>query len=201
MSILQRYHSKDAKTYRDSPYGMVQHDYSVVTQQSRWETADDFHQLAETNAFWSLNFFWVWFIGVYLLFGVCCPNLSRFFKLVEFVLSFCIAFIYSPKETAEVIARWCIRTDLWIYGAISLGFSIGMLYCLAQMQSDRNSMRAVLGEDYVGEQWGFGQIISLFLWTQVLWGVGKWFYFSAKRTKPQRKCCLSLDYILNSSLR
>jgi hypothetical protein len=76
-----------------------------------------------------------------------------------------------------------------------------MLNCLAQMQSDRNYMRAVLGEDYVDEQWGFGQIISLFLWTQILWGVGKWFYFSPKRIKPQRKRYLSLAYILDSLLR
>jgi hypothetical protein len=46
---------------------------------------------------------------------------------------------------------------------VTLSFSIGMLYCLIVMQAKRNAMRAVAGPAYQDDNWGFGQILSVFV--------------------------------------
>ncbi|KAH6716409.1 hypothetical protein BKA61DRAFT_655178 [Leptodontidium sp. MPI-SDFR-AT-0119] len=84
--------------------------------------------------------------------------------------------------------KWLIEVNLshvppgW-FAAISLGTSVGMLYCLVQMQIDRNLMRDVIGEAYIDDQWGFGQILSVFLWTQILWLISEWIFSTVKRVR------------------
>lgn len=86
--------------------------------------------------------------------------------------------------------KWLIEVNLshvppgW-FAAISLGTSVGMLYCLVQMQIDRNLMRDVIGEAYIDDQWGFGQILSVFLWTQILWLISEWIFSTVKRVRGE----------------
>ncbi|KAH6690198.1 hypothetical protein BKA61DRAFT_625790 [Leptodontidium sp. MPI-SDFR-AT-0119] len=105
------------------------------------------------------------------------------------------ACIFQPKETlgmvGDAVKRYSEIHPLAM-AVPPLGFSIGMIYCLAQMQFDRNEMKAVLGRDYVDSQWGFGQIISLFLWAQVLYGVCGWILSLVKRVRFASKCWLCL---------
>ncbi|KAK4108307.1 hypothetical protein N656DRAFT_435858 [Canariomyces notabilis] len=50
----------------------------------------------------------------------------------------------------------------------SLGFWIGITYCLAQLDQKRNLLGSVLGEEYGGSQWGFGQVLAVFAWMPLL---------------------------------
>ena len=59
---------------------------------------------------------------------------------------------FSTWETMRSVVKRYTQIHPIAFGVLSLGFSIGMLYCLAQMQLDRNSMKAVLGQDYVDSQ-------------------------------------------------
>ncbi|KZP25982.1 hypothetical protein FIBSPDRAFT_1041064 [Athelia psychrophila] len=49
-------------------------------------------------------------------------------------------------------------------GLVSLGLSIGMLVELARMEQARTVMQNITGSDFADNEWGFGQIVSLFLW-------------------------------------
>jgi hypothetical protein len=50
----------------------------------------------------------------------------------------------------------------------SLGFWIGITYCLAQLDQKRNLLGSVLGEEYGDSQWGFGQVLAVFAWMPLL---------------------------------
>ncbi|KAH9216137.1 hypothetical protein DL95DRAFT_498407 [Leptodontidium sp. 2 PMI_412] len=58
-----------------------------------------------------------------------------------------------------------------------------LVLLLLQMHIDRNLMRDVIGEAYIDDQWGFGQILSVFLWTQILWLISKWIFSTVKRVR------------------
>jgi len=51
---------------------------------------------------------------------------------------------------------------------ISLAFAIAMLVELAEMEKLRNIMKTIAGDDFEDNQWGFGQIIALFLWVPLI---------------------------------
>ena len=57
---------------------------------------------------------------------------------------------------------------------VTLAFSIGMLYCLIVMQVKRNAMRAVAGPAYQDNNWGFGQILSVFVWIPIAFKIFLW---------------------------
>ncbi|KZP20596.1 hypothetical protein FIBSPDRAFT_1044847 [Athelia psychrophila] len=52
-------------------------------------------------------------------------------------------------------------------GVISLGLSIGMLYELVRMEQTRTFIQDITGSDFADNQWGLGQIVSLFLWVPI----------------------------------
>ncbi|KZP20587.1 hypothetical protein FIBSPDRAFT_1044839 [Athelia psychrophila] len=52
-------------------------------------------------------------------------------------------------------------------GLMSLGLSIGTLVELVRMQQTRTIMQHIAGPDFADNQWGFGQVVSLFLWVPV----------------------------------
>jgi hypothetical protein len=53
-------------------------------------------------------------------------------------------------------------------GPIALGLSCGVIYEMSQLQRKRQIMKAVTGTDFVDNQWGFGQVIAIFLWVPLL---------------------------------
>ncbi|TFK64483.1 hypothetical protein BDN72DRAFT_263454 [Pluteus cervinus] len=53
-------------------------------------------------------------------------------------------------------------------GIISLGLASGALYFSIEMEHTRNVMKALTGPEFQDNQWGFGQVISLFLWIPLL---------------------------------
>jgi len=56
----------------------------------------------------------------------------------------------------------------------TLAFSIGTLFCLVQMQAERDAMRAIAGPDYGDDKWGFGQVISVFVWLPIAFKLLLW---------------------------
>lgn len=52
----------------------------------------------------------------------------------------------------------------WVLGIMSVGFTIGTIVEVVEMERTRNVMRAVTGPEFEDNQWGFGQVIALFLW-------------------------------------
>ncbi|KDR77333.1 hypothetical protein GALMADRAFT_442853 [Galerina marginata CBS 339.88] len=62
------------------------------------------------------------------------------------------------------LAAILISQEVKILGPISLAFTIGMLVEVVQMEHTRDVMRAVTGPEFQDNQWGFGQVIALFLW-------------------------------------
>jgi hypothetical protein len=53
-------------------------------------------------------------------------------------------------------------------GLLSLGLSIGSLYCAVQMSRKRDAMKSISGDDFEDNEWGFGQVIAIFLWVPLL---------------------------------
>lgn len=53
-------------------------------------------------------------------------------------------------------------------GLLSLGLSIGSLYCAVQMSRKRDAMRIISGGEFQDNEWGFGQVIAIFLWVPLL---------------------------------
>jgi hypothetical protein len=49
-------------------------------------------------------------------------------------------------------------------GVIVSGLSGGVIYEMVQLQGKRLFMKAVTGSNFVDNQWGFGQVIAIFLW-------------------------------------
>jgi hypothetical protein len=78
--------------------------------------------------------------------------------------------------TALVIAGYILIVIYHIFkvrhpgflGPIALGLSCGVIYEMSQLQRKRQIMKAVTGTDFVDNQWGFGQVIAIFLWIPLL---------------------------------
>jgi hypothetical protein len=63
-----------------------------------------------------------------------------------------------------VLVLVLIGRDVRLLGAMSLAFTVGMLVEVVEMERTRNVMKTVTGAEFQDNQWGFGQVISLFLW-------------------------------------
>ncbi|KAF7979988.1 hypothetical protein HWV62_40072 [Athelia sp. TMB] len=57
--------------------------------------------------------------------------------------------------------------DIWVLGLTSFAFTIGTLVEMGQMERTRTLMQAITGADFGDNQWGFGQVVSLFLWVPI----------------------------------
>lgn len=56
------------------------------------------------------------------------------------------------------------RPSAFVLGAISLFLTVTALYELAQMEHKRSIIKALAGSSFEDNAWGFGQVLSLFLW-------------------------------------
>ncbi|KZP20595.1 hypothetical protein FIBSPDRAFT_537696 [Athelia psychrophila] len=89
------------------------------------------------------------------------------FKMVLTIIGFVLAGIVCLVIVVGVVlllgsrfAEKCIPT----IGLMSLGLSIGALVELARMMQTRTFMQVITGPDFADNDWGFGQVVSLFLW-------------------------------------
>ncbi|KAK5654662.1 hypothetical protein OQA88_6985 [Cercophora sp. LCS_1] len=53
-------------------------------------------------------------------------------------------------------------------GLMSLGLAVGSAYCTVQMSRKRDAMRAILGDRFQDNEWGFGQVVALCLWAPLI---------------------------------
>ncbi|TFK64489.1 hypothetical protein BDN72DRAFT_901501 [Pluteus cervinus] len=51
---------------------------------------------------------------------------------------------------------------------VSLGLTSGTIFFLVQMQHRRDVMKSLAGSDFVDNEWGFGQVLALFIWVSFL---------------------------------
>ena len=74
----------------------------------------------------------------------------------------------TPKKMKEALKE-AAQNCLWpILVATSLASAIGSFYCMVQLEHKRSAMKAVTGDGFTDDQWGFGQVVALFLWAPVL---------------------------------
>ncbi|KAF9530935.1 hypothetical protein CPB83DRAFT_849898 [Crepidotus variabilis] len=88
------------------------------------------------------------------------------------------------------IAFWKILTGErdggWRYLVLpmSAAFTIAMLVELVEMERTRNFMKVVAGADFQDNQWGFGQVIALFLWMPLCTQL--FYYLTRLELQPKR---------------
>ncbi|KZP25975.1 hypothetical protein FIBSPDRAFT_928940 [Athelia psychrophila] len=81
-------------------------------------------------------------------------------------------------------------------GLMSLGLSIGTLVELVRMEQIRTIMQHIAGPDFADNQWGFGQIVSLFLWVPVCTQAIYCLLVSFKETGPMKTLIQGLNDII-----
>ena len=57
---------------------------------------------------------------------------------------------------------------------VSLAFSMGMLFCLGKMQKERRTIKKLAGSGFEDDQWGFGQVLTVFVWIPLSLNVVRW---------------------------
>ncbi|KAH0543890.1 hypothetical protein FGG08_001791 [Glutinoglossum americanum] len=72
------------------------------------------------------------------------------------------------KKCGEEIAAFIGIAIAGVICASPIAFSIGVLYCLVQLERKRIIMKNIVGADFQDNQWGFGQVIALLLWVPLL---------------------------------
>lgn len=90
----------------------------------------------------------------------------------------------------DLLIRFVTRYQ-WTLILASTGFAIGGIYFMVQMEHKRNAMKSVTGVDFVDQQWGFGQVIALFLWMPLVIQV---VYFTLAAPKKAKKLDLEERY-------
>ncbi|KAH6702757.1 hypothetical protein BKA61DRAFT_196191 [Leptodontidium sp. MPI-SDFR-AT-0119] len=119
--------------------------------------------------------------------GMIAITLYEVLLAIALVLIPC-GVVFLIGEIWDQLAQLVVQAVVFplTYVLVPLGLSIGMVYCLVQMQIDRNSMRSILGKSYIDDQWGFGQIVSIFVWFQVIWGICWWLYRVLQHQQDKR---------------
>ena len=95
-------------------------------------------------------------------------------------LSIAIAILYLGVPFVFQVLRG--KESRFLVILASLAFVIGMLVELAEMERTRNIMKEITGANFQDNQWGFGQVIALFLWMPlciqlVYYAIRKSFFF------------------------
>ncbi|KAE9977306.1 hypothetical protein EG328_002135 [Venturia inaequalis] len=125
-----------------------------------------------------------------------------------------------PKITAKEYFSWTSKRALvklfekkkrrqGTLGFVSLGLSVGMLYYAIKMESQRNHIKAILGKEFLDDQWGFGQVVALCLWIPLLLqtiytilkslGLAKTEPVSDPEGRRVRPQCSKADYCLQNA--
>jgi len=89
-----------------------------------------------------------------------------------FICAFICYFIYS----ALVAINLFLGVFLKYWGPVP--FAIGALVLMVRMEHQRTAMKGITGTEFMDDQWGFGQVMAVFLWAPLLvqalyYGVGE----------------------------
>lgn len=90
--------------------------------------------------------------------------------------------IMTARSTTSIITFVLTSTSIPIAGFLLLGWrchqqlhmlitsgsAVAMVVFMVRMDRNRSMMRSLLGEDYIGDEWGFGQILAIFIWIPIL---------------------------------
>lgn len=60
------------------------------------------------------------------------------------------------------------RCHQQLHMLITSGSAVAMVVFMVRMDLNRSMMRSLVGEDYIGDEWGFGQILAIFIWIPIL---------------------------------
>lgn len=60
------------------------------------------------------------------------------------------------------------RCHQQLHMLITSGSSVAVVVFMVRMDLNRSMMRSLVGEDYIGDEWGFGQILAIFIWIPIL---------------------------------
>ena len=92
-------------------------------------------------------------------------------KFVWTIIGLCLAAIvclFIAAVVLTLLANVLLSQEEILVGPMSLAFSIGMLVATAKMEQTRHIMKEVMGVEFQDNQWGFGQVIALFLWVPLI---------------------------------
>lgn len=107
------------------------------------------------------------------------PNTYKKYKeLYKALLRACPDYEQLDYDLTGTGAWWMIGIAVLVVAGViafiriaalpSLGLYGGMIYYTVEMTRKRSIMRAIAGPRYQENEWGFGQIIALFVWVPVL---------------------------------
>jgi len=122
-------------------------------------------------------------------------------KFVWTIIGLCLAAIVCLFIVAVVLtllAGVLLSQEEIFVGPMSLAFSIGMLVAMVKMERTRYIMKVVTGVEFQDNQWGFGQVIALFLWMPL---VIQMFYYGFCELAFLQLSCHSLQLMPASSNR
>jgi hypothetical protein len=122
-------------------------------------------------------------------------------KFVWTIIGLCLAAIVCLFIAAGVLfllASVLLSQKEILVGPISLAFSVGMLVATVKMEHTRQIMKAVTGVEFQDNQWGFGQVIALFLWVPL---IIQMFYYGICELALLQLSCHSLQLMPASSNR
>ncbi|KDR76924.1 hypothetical protein GALMADRAFT_138962 [Galerina marginata CBS 339.88] len=91
------------------------------------------------------------------------PVSASEWRIIGIIIGMVIAFVLSIFILIGLYRALKSR-QLVFLAPVSLAFAIGTLVVAAQMERTRDIMRIVSGQEFQDDQWGFGQVIALFLW-------------------------------------
>lgn len=60
------------------------------------------------------------------------------------------------------------RCHQQLHMLITSGSTVAMVVFMVRMDLNRSMMRSLVGEDYIGDEWGFGQILAIFIWIPII---------------------------------
>jgi len=103
------------------------------------------------------------------------------------ILACCVCYflLYSGSKIFRGRGRWRFAAI-----PISLAFAIAMLVELGELERLRNIMKTVAGDDFEDNEWGFGQVIALFLWLPLIL---QYFYAGIRFSKGTKETTTASD--------
>lgn len=89
--------------------------------------------------------------------------LKKFFAMAA-IVALVAAAIYCLVVFVAIVSEVVKSRHPFLWGPLSLAFMIGTLYCMIMAEKKRNVLKAITSSDYQDNEWGFGQVIAMFLW-------------------------------------
>ncbi|KAG9233399.1 hypothetical protein BJ875DRAFT_45376 [Amylocarpus encephaloides] len=72
--------------------------------------------------------------------------------------------VHSVFGRLDTVLAW-IFEEAFGHALVTLALLLGVIVLLVKMESRRDHMRSLTGQSFVDDEWGFGQVIAICLWT------------------------------------